>query len=389
MIILDHNATTPVLPEILDAMMPYLKEEWGNPSSQHALGRNARAAVERAREQVASLIGAKHEEIIFTSGGTEATNLALAGTAGTSWPLVGRSGWRGTVSSVIEHPATLETLKRLRSTGHGFRLCRVTPEGQIDLTHMERLMFWRPRLVSVIHAHNETGTVQPVQEVGRIAHRAGALLHADASQSPGKIRVNVDEMGVDLLTIAGHKLYAPKGIGALYIRTGTKLFRQISGGGQERGYRGGTENVPYIVGLGAAAERASKLPGQNLVRLRDRLWEQLSSALGQDIQRFTHATSNLPNTLFVALRSINTTNLLQSLPALAASTGSACHDGKSHASAVLNALKVPTEWHAGTLRLSLGHSTTESEIDTASAWIIGAVKKQNQDSVSNNHEQRT
>lgn len=186
MIILDHNATTPVLPEILDAMMPYLKEEWGNPSSQHALGRNARAAVERAREQVASLIGAKHEEIIFTSGGTEATNLALAGTAGTSWPLVGRSGWRGTVSSVIEHPATLETLKRLRSTGHGFRLCRVTLEGQIDLTHMERLMFWRPRLVSVIHAHNETGTVQPVQEVGRIAHRAGALLHADASQSPGK-----------------------------------------------------------------------------------------------------------------------------------------------------------------------------------------------------------
>jgi cysteine desulfurase len=375
MIILDHNSTTPVLPEILDAMMPYLREEWGNPSSQHALGRNARAAVELARSQVASLIGANHEEIIFTSGGTEATNLALAGTAGIPWPLIGRIGWHGIIGTVIEHPATLETLKRLRSKGHGFRLCRVTSDGQIDLQHLDRLMFWRPRLISLIHAHNETGTVQPVHEVSRIARRAGALLHADASQSPGKIRVNVDEMGVDLLTIAGHKLYAPKGIGALYIRAGTKLARQISGGGQESGLRGGTENVPYIVALGAAAKRASQLPGQNLFRLRDRLWQQLSSALGPDIQRFTHATANLPNTLFVALRGINTSNLLQSLPGLAASTGSACHDGKSHESAVLNALKVPLEWHSGTLRLSLGQGTTETEIDTASGWIIDAVKK--------------
>lgn len=375
MIILDYNATTPVLPQILDAMMPFLTHEWGNPSSQHALGRKARAAVEHARSQVATLIGAKDSEVVFTSGGTEATNLALAGTARAPWPLIGRIGWRGIVSTVIEHPATLETLQRLRRAGHGFRLCRVSSDGQVDLDHMKRLMVWKPRLVSLIHAHNETGTLQPVHDVGTIARRAGALVHADASQSPGKIRVNVDEMGVDLLTIAGHKLYAPKGIGALYIREGTTIARQISGGGQECGLRSGTENVPYIVGLGAAAERAAKLPGQRLAPLRDRLWQRLSAGLGPDIRRFTHLTDNLPNTLFVALRGINSTALLQTLPALAASTGSACHDGKTHGSAVLKAMKVPLEWHAGTLRLSLGDGTGESDIDTASDWIIERAQK--------------
>ena len=374
MIVLDYNATTPVHPDVIEAMAPYFHEHWGNPSSKHGLGKKAFQAVEIARSQVAELIGAKPREIIFTSGGTEATNLALFGSVQGPWPILGFWGLRGILSTVIEHPATMESLIQNKRKGIGFRLARVLTNGQVDLEHLRRLMIWRPRLLSLIHAHNETGTVQPVSKAVSIAREFGALVHTDASQSIGKLPVNVDDLGVDLLTIAGHKLYAPKGIGALYVRNGTTIQRQLCGAGQENGFRGGTENVPYIVGLGKAARLVELSTKHSIARLRDELWQLLSQGLGPNIRKFTHETECLPNTLFVALRKLDSASLLANIPELAASTGSACHDGNRMGSAVLRAMGVPEEWLGGTIRLTLCSKTSSEEIQTASRWIIEKAK---------------
>lgn len=375
MVILDFNATTPVHPEVVEAMLPYFHEHWGNPSSKHVLGQRAHAAIGVARSEVARLIGAYPDEIIFTSGGTEASNLALIGGVVGGWPLVGLLGWRGVISTVLEHPATLEALVRNRSRGIGFRLARVHSNGQVDLGHLKKLMVWRPRLVSMIHAHNETGNIQPVEQASVIARKAGALFHVDASQSVGKIPVKVREMGVDLLTLAGHKLHAPKGIGALFVKRGTVIQRQLCGAGQENGFRGGTENVPYMVGLGVAARLAMNANKSDLARLRDDLWNQLASGLGTKIRRYTHETESLPNTLFVAVKGIDSASLLASIPGLAASTGAACHDGRRKGSAVLRAMGVGDEWINGTVRLSLGQGTTQEDLVEAAGLLVEEVRR--------------
>lgn len=375
MIVLDFNATTPVHSKVVDAMTPFFSDYWGNPSSKHALGKKASEAIELARSDVANLIGAKPNEIIFTSGGTESTNLALFGSLKKSWSFFGNFAWRGIVSTFIEHPATLESLLKIKSQGIGFRLARVLPSGRIDLDHLRKLMIWHPQLVTFIHAHNETGTIQPISEASFISKKAGALVHVDASQSIGKINVNVNDLGADLLTIAGHKLGAPKGIGALFVREGVLLKRLICGASQENGLRGGTENVPYIVGLGLAARLVNSLDKSNLSLLRDDLWKMLSRGLGENVRRFTNEIHCLPNTLFVAIKNVDSSDLLSRIPCLAASTGSACHDGKRMGSAALRAMGVGEEWLGGTVRLSLGPNTTQWEIQTASELIIEEARK--------------
>ena len=258
MIYLDYNATTPVAPEVLEAMLPFLREGYGNPSSSHAAGRRAHGAVEAARSQVAKLIGAASEEIVFTSGGTEATNMALRGVVSA------QPDRRHIVTSAFEHPATAETCLLLEREGLRVTRLSVGSDGRVRPESVEGALGGEPALVSVMHANNEIGTVQPIAEISRLAGKKGALVHTDAAQTLGKIPVDVDALGVDLLTIAGHKLYAPKGIGALYIRRGTVLARLLAGAGHERGLRPGTENVAGIVALGKACEIA----GRDLVSLQ-------------------------------------------------------------------------------------------------------------------------
>src|SRR5262245_16802636 len=295
-IYLDYNATTPIDPAVVDAMLPYLREHFGNPSSAHAYGKRARYALAVARAGVAGLIGAQPEEVLFTSGGTEATNDALTGLA-----LRAKPGMQVIVSAV-EHPATLETARFLERFGLKTVIVGVDRSGIIDLRALQRALE-RPTLaVSLMHANNETGTLQPVAEAAAAAHAAGALIHVDAAQSAGKVRVDVAELGADLLSLAGHKLYAPKGVGALYIRRGVLLEPLIRGARQESGRRAGTENVPYAVGLGAACRIAGEmLPtvAPRMRALRDRLWFSLASELGDRVVRNGHPERCLPNTLNV------------------------------------------------------------------------------------------
>jgi cysteine desulfurase len=367
-IYLDYNATTPVSPEVLDAMLPFLREEFGNPSSTHCFGRRARDAVEQARARVAGFIGASAEEVIFTGSGTEATNLAMRGVA------YARPDRRQIVTSVFEHPATAETCAWLER--HGFRVDRAPAgnDGRIDAAGIEALLGPQTALVTAMHAHNELGTIQPVAEVAAMARRHGAVMHTDAAQTLGKIPVNVEALGVDLLTIAGHKLYAPQGIGALYIRKGTALEPVLTGAGQERGRRPGTENVAGIVALGKACEIAERdmvseqmrLPG-----LRDDLLARLRSQV-PGLVLHGHPTERLPNTLFVSFPGVAGERLLASIPELAASTGSACHSGSDAPAASLLAIGVPEEQARGPVRLSLGRATTAKEIERAANLLTAA-----------------
>ena len=276
LIYLDYNATTPLLPEVVDAMLPYLREHFGNPSSGHSPGRRAHEAIERAREQVADLLGCAPAEVVFTSGGTEASNLAIRGV------LEATSERVGVVTSVIEHPATSAPCDWLKRQGHPVARLSVSAHGQIRLEEAERAIDSNTALVSLMHANNETGALQPIAALAELARRVGALLHTDAAQSVGKLPVDVDALGVDLLTVAGHKLYAPKGVGALYVRQGTPLAPLVRGAGHERGLRPGTENVASIVGLGEAcaiAQRDLEDVRARMTRLRDELWELLVRAI--------------------------------------------------------------------------------------------------------------
>jgi len=371
-IYLDFNATTPVAPEVLEAMLPALREHWGNPSSDHAWGRRARAVIETARAQVAALVGAAPDEVVFTGGGTEADNAAVLGVA-TALEHRGRH----LVISAIEHPAVAAAAAALER--RGFRVSRVAPgpEGAVDPDAVEAAFAPDTTLVSVMHANNETGVIQPVREIARRARRREIVVHTDAAQSVGKLPVRLDDLGADLLTIAGHKLHAPKGIGALVRARGAPCASLLVGGSHESGRRAGTENTAGIVGLGAACA----LAGAELERRRERLErrrERLEAGLARRLPGLViHGAraARLPNTTSVAFPGVDAAALLAVLPNLAASTGAACHARGRQPSAVLTAMGVPDELALSTLRLSVGRSTTAEEIDRAVGLIARGIER--------------
>ena len=370
-IYLDCNATTPVDPQVLEAMLPFLRGEFGNPSSAYALGGRAHAAIERARAEVAGLIGATPEEIVFTGGATEASNIAIRGAVATG----GKR--RGVVTTNIEHPATDACCDLLERSGYG--VLRVTAEanGIVSAERMAAAIDDRTALVTLIHAQNEIGTLQPVREIALAARARGALVHTDAAQSVGKIPVDVEALGVDLLTIAGHKLYAPKGIGALYMRKGIKLPPLIVGAGQEHGVRPGTENVAFIVALGAACAIAARTLETARVRMAE-LSAALLSRLQKEVPGLTlvgDRLNRLPNTLNVLFPNASGRLVLEACPDVLASTGSACHAGSEDPSAILTALGIARDQALGAVRLSLGRATTLAEVDAAAAQLSAAWRR--------------
>lgn len=368
---LDHNATTPIAPSIREAMLPFLAEHFGNPSSSHALGRAALEAVEDARGQVANLLGADPEEVVFTSGGTESNNLALLGLALRG----GRSAGGHLVISAIEHPSVVEPARFLERMGFDVSILPVTGQGVVQPAALRRLLRDDTLVVSVMHANGETGAIQPLKAIAAICHEAEIILHTDAAQSVGKIRTHVDELEVDLLTIAGHKLYGPKGVGALFVRQGVGLEPHTHGAGQESGLRAGTENVPGIVGLGAAAALARKsldAAQERLMQQRDKLLAELRAGVGEGLVVLGELADRLPNTLFASFPRVSGHEMLVRLPELCASTGSACHSGSLTMSPTLAAMGVQPEVARGAIRLSLGWTTSEEEVERAASLLLGA-----------------
>ena len=369
-IYLDYNATTPVAPEVLDAMLPWLRGEFGNPSSAHPYGRRAAQAVAAARRQVAELIGAQDQEIVFTGCATEANNLALLGVA-----LALGTKKRHLVVSAIEHPAVMAPALHLRDQGWALTVLPVDGFGRVSIDQLADALRSETALVSVMHANNEVGTVQPIHEIALTARERGILLHTDAAQSAGKLPLTVDELGVDLLTLAGHKFYAPKGVGALYVRAGTPIRSVLHGAEQERGLRPGTENVAAIVGLGAAAALAkAALPAvsAHLRALRNRLHEQLVAAI-PGLRLNGHPDHRLPNTLHVSFPGVSGRALLgEAAEVVAASVGSACHSEHDAVSGVLAAMGADAAQAAGAVRLSVGRMTTAEEVERAATGLIAA-----------------
>jgi len=371
-IYLDHNATTPVHSEVVDAMIPWLREHFGNPSSTHTYGVRAYQAVERAREQVAALLGCDPEEVFFTSGGTEANNIAIVGAAGAV--AIREAARRHVVTSVVEHPATARPVDRLEQEGWRVTRLSVDTEGSVRLGDVRAAVGDDTALVTVMLANNETGTVMPIAEISAIAHKKGALVHTDAAQAVGKIDARVGVLGVDLLSVAGHKLYAPKGVGALYVRRGTPVRPVLLGAGHERGLRPGTENVPHIVGLGKACEIAARDLEREAARvqaLRDALWERLRVAV-PGLRLNGHPTARLPNTLNVRFPGVLGSAVLAAAPDIAASTGSACHEGDESPSPVLVAMGLEPAAALGAVRLSLGRGTTEERVREAARALVAA-----------------
>jgi cysteine desulfurase len=376
-IYLDHNATTPIDPEVAEAMMPYLKEHFGNPSSSHWYGIQTKKAVENARHQVASLLGCQPDEIIFTSGGTESNNFAIRGVAETF-----KHKGNHIITSHIEHPAVINVCKYLEQKGYQVTYIPVDRFGMVDLKNIEQAIRPDTILITIMHANNEVGTIQPIAEIAVMAKAHGILFHSDAAQSVGKIPARVNELGVDLLSVAGHKLYAPKGIGALYIKRGIKLQPFVLGANHESGRRAGTENVLEIVGLGKACEIAARDLEKNQRHsrsLRDRLWEGLKHEL-PDIVLNGHPEQRLPNTLSISFPGIDANTLLDELTEVAASPGAACHTDVAEPSAVLVAMRVPLEHALGTIRFSTGKLNDERQIDKAIDYIVNAVHRLRPDS---------
>ncbi|MCU0681543.1 MAG: cysteine desulfurase [Polyangiaceae bacterium] len=367
-IYLDHNATTPVAPEVVDAMLPLFREGFGNPSSGHVYGQRARRALERARAQVAALLGCEPDEILFTSGGTEANNLAIRGAT------EARLERRHLVTSAVEHPATLEPCRELGRRGFRLDVAPVGADGRVSVEVVASVLSDETSLVTLMHANNETGVVQPVRGVADAAKKRGALVHTDAAQSVGKLRVDVNELGVDLLSVAGHKVQAPKGVGALFVRRGTSLRPFMLGAGHERGLRPGTENVALAVGLGVACELARRALGERTEHMRalaDRLWGRLVESV-PCVALNGYPAPRLPNTLNVRFPGVSGSALLAAAPEVAASTGSACHAGSERPSAVVLAMGVPPDEALGTVRLSVGPTTSEGEVDRAAAALVRA-----------------
>ena len=367
-IYLDFNATTPIDPQVVEAMLPYLRTHFGNPSSGHVYGHRAREAVERARAQVAALVGAVPEEIVFTGSGTEANNMALRGAA-CAHDRPGRMA-----CSAIEHPAVEKPCRFLGLRGWAIAPIPVDETGVIDMHAADAAIPRGTVMVSVMHSNNEVGTIQPIRELADLAHSRGALMHTDAAQSVGKVAIDVNDLGVDVLTIVGHKFYAPKGVGALYIRKGAAIAPTSFGGGQEGGMRPGTENVALIVALGAACEIAGRRLAEDEPRLRtmrDRLWSQLQEDIS-GILLNGHPERRLPNTLNVSFPGVRGSAVLTATPSIAASTGSACHEGEEAASSVLVAMGYDRNRALGAVRLSVGRTTTAEEVDSAAIDLVKA-----------------
>jgi cysteine desulfurase len=365
-------------------MLPWLREGgFGNPSSAHAFGKAAHDAVEKGRAQLAALIGAKPGEIVFTGGGTEASNHAIKGVffARQRGPIgLFKRLFRGAghvITSAVEHPATLKPVEFLRGLGCRVTILPVDQYGVVDPADVQKALSSDTILVSVMHSNNEVGTLQPIREIAAVCRQRGVLTHTDVAQSLGKVAIDVNELGVDLLTVAGHKLYAPKGIGALYVREGVTLEPVLHGAGHEGGRRAGTENVPYIAALGAACDVArmsmSEAPAR-LRSLRDRLWDRLKKGLGERVVLNGHPEKRLPNTLNVGFLGHIGSELLAKVPGVAASTGSACHEGLVTRSPVLCAMNTPLEANTGAVRLTVGRFTTEDEIERAADLLIAAAR---------------
>ena len=372
-IYLDYNGTTPHDPEVVAAMRPFLETEFGNPSSGHAYGAKPREAMANARRQVAALLNCQPEEIIFTSGGTESNNHAIRGVARRL-----REKGNHIITSAFQHPAVLEVCRYLASDGFDTTYLPVSSDGLVDPAEVEKALRPSTILITIMHANNEVGTLQPLTAISRIARRHGICLHTDAAQSVGKVPVEVDALGVDLLSVAGHKLYAPKGVGALYVRPPFTPEKFCHGAGQESGWRAGTENVLEIVGLGKACEIARQGLEKQMVRmkqLRDRLYTGLTEAIPAS-RLNGHAEQRLPNTLSIAFKGIEAQQLLNSIGSeVAASAGAACHADTIEISHVLQAMGVPSEWARGTVRFSLGRGTTAEEIERTIRVVLAGVSK--------------
>ena len=367
-IYLDYNATTPVDPVVVEAMLPYLSTHFGNPSSSHSYGYVAHHAVDSARAQVARLLGCTPTEITFTGGGSESDNLAIRGIA-----LAYQQRGNHIITQVTEHPGVLNTCRALEQL-HGFRVTYlpVDRSGRVSTESVEAAIDDKTVLITIMHANNETGTLQPIAEIARVARKHGVLLHTDAAQSVGKIPVRVEDLGVDLLTVAGHKLYAPKGIGALYTKHGLQLEPVIYGGGQESGRRAGTENVANMVALGTACVLAQEQHAESQVRLqrlRDELQRLIENYLPDRVHLNGHLTERLPNTLNVSVDGVIGEEVLADTPEIASSTGSACHEGNTDPSPVLMAMGMSRERALGALRLTLGRWSTEEQIEEAARLL--------------------
>ncbi len=369
-IYLDHSATTPADPEVLGAMMRYFANHFGNPSSIHCFGQEAKKAIEESRTQVAALIGADPAEIVFTGGGTEADNMALIGTA-----FAETSGRNHIITCAIEHHAVLNACKYLETKGFVVTCLPVDSGGLVNPEDVQRALTEKTLLVSIMHANNEIGTIEPLSEIAYMARERGVIVHTDAVQSVGKIPVNVNDLGVDLLSLAGHKYYGPKGTGALYIRRNTPISPILFGGHQEGGRRTGTENVPGIVGLGKACEIAARdLPGQmdRMLELRKRLEGQIVEKVA-DVRINGHVFRSLPHILSVSFRTITGDAVVRELDkqGIAASAGAACTSDTVQLSHVLAAMQIPKDIAMGTVRFSLGKGNTEAQID----HVIGVLQE--------------
>ena len=369
-IYLDYNATTPIAPSVVDAMLPFFREHHGNPSSSHSFGRAAAEAIEDARGKLAVVLSCSPDEIIFTSGGSESNNLAIKGVMMQQ----GQIGKGHIVISEFEHPAVSEPVRYLERLGFDVSVVGCDENGVIELEALETLLRPDTKLVSIMHANNEVGTIQPIANVVSLCHERGILVHTDAAQSFGKIPVSALDLGADLISIAGHKFYGPKGVGALYVKRGTALESFIHGAGHERGLRAGTENTPLIVGLSTAARLAHQCLDESTEKLalyRDKFARQLRSAI-PDLVIHGENAKRLPNTLSVSFPKSTGYEILSRAVEVCASTGSACHSSGDSGSATLNAMSVPLEIARGTVRLSLGWNTNEEEIERATSLLVDA-----------------
>jgi len=371
-IYLDYNATTPISKEVADAMRPYLDEYFGNPSSSHFYGMQTKQAVEKARKQIATMLNCQASEIVFTSGGTESNNYAIKGIA-----LANKEKGNHIITSSIEHPAVIEVCKYLEQQGFEITYIPVDNQGLVDASEVEKAIKPSTILISIMHANNEVGSIQPIAEIGAIAKKHEVIMHTDAAQSLGKIKADVQAINVDLLSIAGHKLYAPKGIGALYIRKGIVLEKLIHGADHERNLRAGTENVLEIVGLGKACEVANDNLEENAKHyqtMRDYFHNILQKSLPQ-IRLNGPKDKRLPNTLNLSFPGIEANTLIAKMPGIAASAGAACHSSGISVSQVIKAMDIPVDYAMGTIRFSTGRYNTKEQLKIAADMVIMAVKE--------------
>jgi len=360
MIYLDHNSTTPIDKAVADAMMPYIYDNYANPSSSHPMGKAAKSAINHARIQVASLLNSHANDIVFTGSGSEANNTIIKGVAE-----VKKASGRHIITSQIEHPSVIETCKYLETKGYQVTYLAVNQDGMVNVSDLEAALTQDTILVSIMHSNNETGTLQPIAELASASHKNGVLFHTDASQSIGKVAVDVLALEVDFLTLAGPKFYAPKGIGAFYIKQGIELPSLVHGAGHECGRRAGTENVIFIVGLGKASELAQQnLLSSHMLDLGQYFYRALKTQFGNKIQLNGDYEKRLPNTLNISFLGNTSAQVMAQLDGVAVSAGSACHAGSTSISPVLAAMGISQVAGIGAIRFSLGKNTTQAEIDS-------------------------